>query len=70
MIKGETMSANQSEETPANITTDAESQEYGAQHGQDIEGQNTGSSVPDAEREGEDPAETGDGTGARAGAYS
>ena len=64
------MSANQSDETPANITTDAESQEYGAQHGQDIEGRNTGSSAPDAEPESDDPAETGDGTGARAGAYS
>ena len=63
------MSANQSEETPANVTTDAESQEYGAQHGQDIEGQDTGSSAPDAQSE-DDPAETGDGTGARAGAYS
>ncbi|HZT60470.1 MAG TPA: hypothetical protein VFA21_17840 [Pyrinomonadaceae bacterium] len=63
------MSANQSEETPANVTTDAESQEYGAQHGQNIEGQNTGSSAPDAKKD-DDPAETGDGTGARAGAYS
>jgi hypothetical protein len=63
------MSANQSEETPANVTTDAESQEYGAQHGQNIEGQDTGSSAPDAQAE-DDPAETGDGTGARAGAYS
>lgn len=63
------MSANQSEETPANVTTDAESQEFGAQHGQNIEGQDTGSSAPDAQAE-DDPAETGDGTGARAGAYS
>jgi hypothetical protein len=64
------MSENKSEETPANITTDAESQEYGAQHGQNIEGENTGSSAPDAEREGADPAQTSDGTGARAGSYS
>lgn len=56
------------DETPANVTTDAESQEYGAQHGQTIEGQNTGSSDPDASDEG--PAETGEGTGARAGEYS
>jgi hypothetical protein len=63
------MSANKSEKTPANVTTDAESQEYGAQHGQNIEGQDTGSSAPDARAE-DDPAETGDGTGARAGAYS
>ena len=63
------MSANNSEETPANITTDAESQEYGAQHGQNVEGQNTGSSAPDAvpPQEGEGPAETGEGAGARAG---
>jgi hypothetical protein len=67
-----TMSTDNSEETPANITTDAESQEYGAQHGQNVEGQNTGSSAPDASaaQEGEGPAETGEGTGARAGSYS
>jgi hypothetical protein len=54
-----TMSANQSDETPANITTDAESQEYGAQHGQNVEGQDTGSSAPDASA-----AEEGEGAGA------
>jgi hypothetical protein len=66
------MSTNKEDETPANITTDAESQEYGAQHGQTIEGQNTGSSDPEAgdNQGGDDPAETGEGTGARAGAYS
>ena len=42
------MSTNKEEEAPANVTTDAESQEYGAQHGQTPEGQNTGSSSPDA----------------------
>jgi hypothetical protein len=63
------MSTNKQEEAPDNVTTDAESQEYGAQHGQNIEGENTGSSAPDATSE-DDPAETGDGTGARAGAYS
>lgn len=66
------MSTDNSEETPANITTDAESQEYGAQHGQTVEGENTGSSAPDASaaEEDEGPAETGEGTGARAGAYN
>ena len=58
------MSTNQPEEAPANVTTDAESQEYGAQHGQTPEGQNTGSSNPDAE------AEPGEGTGAKGGEYS
>ena len=63
------MGTNAPEEPPANITTDAESQEYGAQHGQDVEGRDTGTSAPDATpaREGEGPAETGGGTGARAG---
>ena len=63
------MSANKSEETPANITTDAESQEYGAQHGQDVEGHDTGTSAPDATpaEGGEGTAETGEGEGARAG---
>lgn len=66
------MSTNQTDETPENVTTDAESQEYGAQHGQTIEGQNTGSSNPDAEagQGGPDSDETGEGTGARAGSYS
>jgi hypothetical protein len=65
------MDTNQTEETPANITTDAESQEFGAQHGQTIEGENTGTSSPDASdtQQGDD-AQTGEGTGARAGAYS
>lgn len=62
---------NKTEETPENITTDAESQEFGAQHGQNIEGQNTGTSNPDAsDAQKGDDAETGDGTGARAGSYS
>ena len=66
------MDTNQTEETPANITTDAESQEYGAQHGQTIEGENTGTSAPDATeaQKGDDVAQDGEGTGARAGAYS
>jgi hypothetical protein len=61
-----TMSTNQSDETPDNITTDAESQEYGAQHGQNVEGQDTGSSAPDASapQEGAGDAETGEGMGA------
>lgn len=67
------MSAKETDETPTNITTDAESQEYGALHGQTVEGQNTGSSSPDAQA---DPGNTdageagGEGTGARAGEYS
>lgn len=65
------MDKKQTEDTPANITTDAESQEFGAQHGQTIEGQNTGTSAPDAsDAQGGDDAQTGEGTGARAGAYS
>ena len=64
------MSANQTEETPANITTDAESQEYGAQHGQTIEGQNTGTSAPDADAAQGDAEQEDAGTGARAGEYS
>jgi hypothetical protein len=66
------MNTNPNEETPANITTDAESQEYGAQQGQDIEGRNTGTSAPDADaaQTGEKSEETGKGTGARAGEYS
>ena len=67
------MSTNQPEEAPSNVTTDAESQEYGAQHGQTPEGQNTGSSDPDAEAEA-DPSNTGagepgEGTGAKGGEY-
>jgi len=66
------MSSNQQDETPQNVTTDAESQEFGAQHGQTIEGQNTGSSSPDAPA---DPGNTGagepgEGTGAKGGEYS
>ena len=40
--------ANLNEETGA-VQTDKESQEFGADHGQDITGQETGSSSPDAE---------------------
>lgn len=66
------MSTNKDTEAPSNVTTDAESQEYGAQHGQTPEGLNTGSSSPDAEA---DPANTGagepgEGTGAKGGEYS
>ena len=66
------MSTEKQDETPSNVTTDAESQEYGAQHGQTIEGQNTGSSDPEAQA---DPGNTGtgepgEGTGARGGEYS
>ena len=38
---------NQNEE-PAAVQTDSESQEFGALHGQDIAGHETGSSSPDA----------------------
>jgi hypothetical protein len=66
------MSSSQQDETPANITTDAESQEFGAQHGQTPGGLYTGSSSPDAEA---DPGNTGagepgEGTGAKGGEYS
>jgi hypothetical protein len=66
------MSTNKEEEAPANVTTDAESQEYGAQHGQTPEGLNIGSSSPDASA---DPGNTGagepgEGTGAKGGEYS
>jgi hypothetical protein len=66
------MSTNKQDETPANITTDAESQEFGAQHGQTVEGQNTGSSAPDAPADpgNTDAGEAGAGTGSRAGEYS
>jgi hypothetical protein len=66
------MSTNKEEEAPANVTTDAESQEFGAQHGQTPEGLNTGSSSPEATA---DPGNTGagepgEGTGAKGGEYS
>lgn len=66
------MSSNQQDETPSNVTTDAESQEFGAQHGQTIEGQNTGSSSPDAESDPDNTGagEPGQGTGAEGGEYS
>jgi len=66
------MSSNQQDDTPQNVTTDAESQEFGAQHGQTIEGQNTGSSAPDAEADPDntDAGEAGEGTGAKGGEYS
>ena len=66
------MSTENTGDAPSNIQTDAESQEFGAQHGQTIEGQNTGSSDPDAPA---DPSNTGageagEGTGAKGGEYS
>jgi hypothetical protein len=66
------MSSNQQDDTPQNVTTDAESQEFGAQHGQTIEGQNTGSSAPDAEADPDNTGagEAGAGTGAKGGEYS
>jgi hypothetical protein len=66
------MSTNQPEEAPSNVTTDAESQEYGAEHGQTPEGENTGSSAPDAEADSDNTGagEPGEGTGAKGGEYS
>jgi hypothetical protein len=66
------MSKNQQDDTPQNVTTDAESQEYGAQHGQTIGGQNTGSSSPDAAADPDNTGagEPGEGTGAKGGEYS
>lgn len=66
------MSTNEEEEAPANVTTDAESQEYGAQHGQTPEGLNTGSSSPEATADPSDTGagEPGEGTGAKGGEYS
>ncbi len=66
------MSNENTGEAPSNIQTDAESQEFGAQHGQTPEGLNTGSSDPDAQA---DPGNTGagepgEGTGAKGGEYS
>ena len=62
------MSTENTGDAPSNIQTDAESQEYGAQHGQTPEGEDTGSSSPDASAE--DVERTGEGTGAAAGEYS
>ncbi len=59
------------QETP--IQTDAESQEFGALHGQNAEGEETGSSGDAAQSndKGEKEAERrGEGTGAAAGEYS
>lgn len=67
------MSTNKEEEAPANVTTDAESQEYGAQHGQTPEGLNTGSSSPEATADTDNntgAGEPGEGTGAKGGEYS
>jgi len=66
------MSTNKEDETPSNVTTDAESQEYGAQHGQTPEGLNTGSSSPDATADSGNTGagEPGEGTGAKGGEYS
>ncbi len=58
----------QGEPLPDAVQTDRESQEYGAQHGQTPQGEETGSSSPTA-RPPEDER-TGEGTGAQGGAYS
>ena len=66
------MSANNPEETPGVVQTDAESQEFGSQHGQNTQGQETGSSAPDEGSASQPSTEerTGEGTGAAAGEYS
>jgi hypothetical protein len=66
------MSTNKPDEETPVVQTDAESQEYGAQHGQDPRGQETGSSAPDEGSASQPPTEerTGEGTGAAAGEYS
>jgi hypothetical protein len=55
------------------IQTDAESQEYGALHGQNAEGEETGASgapSADSEQGQTQDAREGEGTGAAAGEYS
>jgi hypothetical protein len=67
------MSETDRTESPDAVQTDRESQDYGAQHGQTPQGQETGSSSPTAQPgEGArgDDERTGEGTGARAGDYS
>ena len=59
------------QETP--IQTDAESQEFGALHGQNAEGEETGTSGDAAEsndKAQKEVEQSGEGTGAAAGAYS
>jgi hypothetical protein len=59
------------ETTP--IQTDAESQEFGALHGQNAEGEETGSSGDGAQsndKAEKEVAQGGEGTGAAAGEYS
>ena len=66
------MSSHDPNEEPEVVQTDAESQEYGAQHGQDAQGQETGSSATDEGSASQPSTEerTGEGTGAAAGEYS
>ncbi|MCA1634680.1 MAG: hypothetical protein LC802_13565 [Acidobacteria bacterium] len=67
------MSEDKQDELATPIQTDAESQEYGALHGQNAEGEETGSSgdaaQPNDKAQKED-AQSGEGTGAAAGEYS
>jgi hypothetical protein len=63
------MSTNSDDERPASIQTDKESQEYGSQHGQDAQGNETGSSDPQKGAQEEGAERGGEGTGARAGEY-
>lgn len=66
------MSANKQDEQPASIQTDSESQEFGSQHGQDAQGNETGSSDPHKGAPEDSTADGAgeEGTGARAGEYS
>lgn len=66
------MSTNNPNEEPPIVQTDAESQEYGSQHGQDAQGRETGSSAQDEGSPSQPSTEerTGEGTGAAAGEYS
>lgn len=67
------MSEDKQTEQTTPIQTDAESQEFGALHGQNAEGAETGSSGDAAQsndKAQKEEAQTGEGTGAAAGQYS
>lgn len=57
------MSTSNPDEEPSVVQTDAESQEYGSQHGQDETGRETGSSAADEGSASQPP--TGERTGAK-----
>ncbi len=65
------MSEDKQNELTKPIQTDAESQEFGALHGQNAEGEETGSSGEPQGQQGQaTDAREGEGTGAAAGEYS